>query len=84
MASSGEKVIEESFSGFDGHFFEVTACRRWFLADRTESPQGGEPPIITFRNRARSARLFCSWILKSLDKFSMIDPCFSLVLAFVS
>ena len=70
MASSDEKVIEGSFSGFDGHFFEVTACHRWSLTDRTESPQGGESPIITFKKGAGSTRLFCRWTLRSLDESS--------------
>ena len=84
MASSGDKVIERSFSGFDGHFFEVIACRRWSLIDRTELPQGGEPPIITFKKGARSIRLFCSWTLMYLGESSMIGSCLSLFLAFVS
>ncbi|KAG2265792.1 hypothetical protein Bca52824_072871 [Brassica carinata] len=72
MASSGEKVIEESFSGFDGHLFEVIACRRWSFTDRTESPQGGEPPMITFRKLDSTTRLFLSRVLKSLGESSMI------------
>ncbi|KAL0815682.1 hypothetical protein Bca101_072126 [Brassica carinata] len=84
MASSGEKVIERSFSGFDGHFFVVIACRRWSLIDRTELPQGGEAPIITFKKGARSIRLFCSWTLMSLGESSMIGSCLSPFLAFVS
>ncbi|KAL0758456.1 hypothetical protein Bca101_074606 [Brassica carinata] len=84
MASSGEKLIEESFSSFDGHFFEVIACRRWSLTDRTESPQGGKPPIIKFKKRARSTRLFRSWTLRSLDESSRMGSCLSPFLAFVS
>ncbi|KAL0660690.1 hypothetical protein Bca4012_097527 [Brassica carinata] len=83
MASSDEKVIEGSFSGFDGHFFEVAACRRWSLTDRTESPQGGEPPIITFKKGVRTTRLFCRWTLRSLGDSSSIGSCPSPFLAFV-
>ncbi|KAL0753384.1 hypothetical protein Bca101_091052 [Brassica carinata] len=84
MASSDEKVIEGSFSGFDGYFFEVTACRRWSLTDRIESPQGDEPPIIKFKKGARSTRLFCRWTLRSLDESTTIGSCPSPFLAFVT
>ncbi|KAL0684677.1 hypothetical protein Bca4012_051525 [Brassica carinata] len=84
MASSDEKVIEGSFSGFDGHFFEVSSCHRWSLTDRTESPQGGEPPIITFTKGVRMTRLFCRWTLRSLDESSSIGSCPSPFMAFVT
>ena len=84
MASLGENVIEESFSGFDGHFFEVIACRRWSFADRTESPQGGEPPIITFRKFGSTIRLFLSRVPKLLGESLTMDSCLSSFLDFAS